>query len=517
MDDRRSDNFDSELNDRYSSVQVTQVDGSVSRHPISRRSFLGGMAAIGAISFIGASSLSGCTQCSTTDTPAPQSTAYDLIIVGSGGAGLSAAISAHDNGVKNIIVLEKMSVNGGNTNYSSSGMNASETKFQAAQGIVDSNALFAEETFDGGKKTANRELVDYMCDHSAGGIDWLDGMDIVLDNITQLGGMSVKRCHRPTDGTAVGLVLVPGLLAEVKKKEIQVVVNSEVKSLLRDSGGTVTGVSAQEGTKEVTYDAKAVILATGGLGANQEMIIKYRPDLEGYVTTNQAGTTGDGYVMAEEAGAELIQMDQIQIHPTVEQSTSTLIAEGIRGTGAILVNDKGLRFFNELETRDKVSASILAQTGKFAWLVFDQEVYDENKAIAKYDTSGLVVKGTSIADLASKLAIDPTTLQTTIDTYNNLSSGQTDEFGRTESLIVFSAGNMYAIKVAPGVHHSMGGIKINTKCEALRADGTHVGGLYAAGEVTGGIHGDNRLGGNAVCDIIVNGKNVGEVVAKALA
>ena len=248
------------------------------------------------------------------------------------------------------------------------------------------------------------------------------------------------------------------------------------------------------------------------------MVTKYRPDLAGYVTTNQPGATGDGYVMAENAGAELIQMDQIQIHPTVEQETSTLVAEGVRGGGAILVNTEGNRFFDEMSTRDKVSAAELEQPGGFAWCVFDQQVYDANKAISKYDDAGIVQQGASVAELASAIGVDAAALADTIAAYNAITTdGAADEFGRTEGCIAFVDGNMYAIKVAPGIHHAMGGIRINTKNEALDASGNPIPGLYAAGEVTGGIHGNNRIGGNAVCDIEVFGKNVGEVVAEALA
>lgn len=210
-------------------------------------------------------------------------------------------------------------------------------------------------------------------------------------------------------------------------------------------------------------------------------------------------------------------MDQIQIHPTVEQSSSMLIAEGLRGGGAILVNSEGKRFFNEMSTRDKVSAAELEQPGKFAWEVFDQTVYDKNKAAANYDKSGLVKKGDSVEALAKEIEVDAATLQATIDAYNKLTTeGATDEFGRTQGMIEFQPGNMYAIKVAPGIHHEMGGIKINVDNQALGEGDEPIKGLYAAGEVTGGIHGNNRIGGNAVCDITVFGKNAGEVVAKAI-
>ncbi len=481
---------------------------------LSRRHFVAGMGALGATAALG---LSGCApkdRAQIAETGEDEEAEdFDAVIIGTGGAGLSAAIAAYDNGLTNLVLLEKMNVTGGNTNFSSSGMNASETKFQKEQGIEDSNDLFAQETLDGGHNTGDPELVTFMCDNSAEAIDWLDSLGITLDNITLTGGMSVKRCHRPTDGSAVGLTLVPGLVSAAEERGIPIRMKCEAKELIVNDGA-VEGVLVDEGGKSKKLNAHAVILASGGLGANQEMVTKYRPDLAGYVTTNQPGATGDGYAMAEAVGAELVQMDQIQIHPTVEQETSTLIAEGVRGGGAILVNSEGNRFFNEMSTRDKVSAAELEQPGKFAWCVFDQQVYDNNKAIAKYDKAGIVVTGTDIADLATKIEVDPAALQTTVDAYNAITTDSaTDEFGRTEGCIAFAPGAMYAIKVAPGIHHAMGGVRINANNQALDSDGNPIPGLFAAGEVTGGIHGNNRIGGNAVCDITVFGKNVGEVVA----
>lgn len=490
-------------------------------HLLTRRSFVAGVGAMGALGVLGGLGLTGCAP-KNESTPkggkeAAANEAFDAVIIGTGGAGLSAAIAAYDQGLTNIVLLEKMGVNGGNTNFSSSGMNASETKFQKEQGIEDTNAQFAQETLDGGHNTGDPELVQFMCDNSAAAIDWLDGLGVKLDNITLTGGMSVKRCHRPTDGSAVGLTLVPGLIDAVNARNIPIKMNCEAKELVKD-GDTVVGVKVLLDGKEATIDAKAVILATGGLGSNAAMVEGYRPDLKGYVTTNQPGATGDGYSMAEAAGAELVQMDQIQIHPTVEQESSTLIAEGVRGGGAILVNSEGKRFFDEMSTRDKVSAAELEQPGSFAWCTFDQQVYDANKAISKYDKSGLVQKGASVAELATVIGVDPAALQASIDAYNAITTdGAADEFGRTEGCIAFAEGNMYAIKVAPGIHHEMGGVKINSKNEALDASGNAIPGLYAAGEVTGGIHGNNRIGGNAVCDIIVFGRNVGEAVAAKLA
>ena len=303
-----------------------------------------------------------------------------------------------------------------------------------------------------------------MCNNSAAAIEWLDGLGIKLDNITMTGGMSVKRCHRPTDGSAVGLTLVPGLLDAVSERGIPIAMNCEAKELVVD-GGAVTGVKVEADGEEQTLRAKAVILATGGLGANAQDGDQI-PSRSGGVRHHEPARRDrrrlhDGRAGRRRAGAD--GPDPKSIRPS-EQETSTLIAEGVRGSGAILVNSEGKRFFNEMSTRDKVSAAELEQPGGFAWCVFDQQVYDANKAIAKYDKSGLVKKGANAAELAAAIEVDPAALQDTVNVYNAVSaSGATDEFGRTEGCIAFADGAMYAIKVAPGIHHEMGGIRINAK------------------------------------------------------
>ena len=223
---------------------------------ISRRNIVAGAATVGAMAAFG---MAGCSSKGSGKAES-KAEEYDIVIVGAGGAGMSAAIAAHDAGVEKVVVLEKEGNVGGNTNFSSSGMNASETKFQKAQGIDDSNELFAQETLDGGHDTGNPELVHFMCDNSAGAIDWLDGLGITLDNITMTGGMSVKRCHRPTDGSAVGKTIVPGLQKAVEDRGIEIKTNCDVKELVQADDGSITGVKTDKGD----YSAKAVILAAGG-------------------------------------------------------------------------------------------------------------------------------------------------------------------------------------------------------------------------------------------------------------
>ena len=281
---------------------------------------------------------------------------YDIIIVGAGGAGMSAALQAKEEG-KNPVILEKMPVAGGNTMKASSGMNASETKYQKEAGITDTNDKFYEETLKGGHGTNDKELLRYYVDHSASAIDWLDSMGIKLNNLTITGGMSEKRTHRPEDGSAVGEYLVHGLLNNIHEKEIPIFVNADVTEIL-EKDSTVDGVKVTVEGKEKEVHGKAIVVTTGGYGANPEMLEKEKPELKGYVTTNQEGSTGDGIRMIEKLGGQTVDMDQIQIHPTVQQDKGVLIGEAVRGEGGILVSQDGKRFTNEMGTRDNVSAAI---------------------------------------------------------------------------------------------------------------------------------------------------------------
>ena len=212
--------------------------------------------------------------------------------------------------------------------------------------------------------------------------------------------------------------------------------------------------------------------------------------------------------MAQAIGADLVDIEQIQLHPTVEQSTSMLITESVRGDGAILVNQEGKRFTNELLTRDVVSAAELAQPGSYAYIIFDQRLREGLKATEKYISTGITVQGDTIEDLAAQLDMDPATLAQTLADWNGYVAAQNDpDFGRTTGMEAdLSQAPYYAIKIAPGIHHTMGGVKIDTQARVINTQGDPIPGLFAAGEVTGGVHGGNRIGGNAVADIVVFGK-----------
>lgn len=244
------------------------------------------------------------------------------------------------------------------------------------------------------------------------------------------------------------------------------------------------------------------------------MVIKYNKDLKGFSTTNHAGAIGSGIVMAEKAGADLVDMDQIQIHPTTDPETGYLFTEGLRGDGAILVNKEGKRFTNELLTRDVVSKNILAQADKVAYLVVNQEMADENASLAGYIKDGYATKGETIEALGKTAGIDSSTFASTLKNYTKYVKNKKDEeFDRVHLTQTLEQGPYYIIPVTPGIHHTMGGLKIDTKTHVLDKQGNIIKGLYAAGEVTGGVHGGNRIGGNAVADIIVFGRIAGETSA----
>jgi len=434
----------------------------------------------------------------------------EIVIIGAGGAGMAAAIMVQQAG-KDFVILEKMPYVGGNTTKATGGMNAAETHYQKEQGIEDSVELFAADTMKGGHNINDPALVQTLAEQSAGAIDWLDTIGADLPKISFSGGASTNRIHAPADGSAAGNYLVDKFSAKLAELGVEIMLNTKATELIMQDG-KIAGVKAESPDANYTINCKAVILATGGFGANEDMYTQYRPDLKGTVTTNAPGATGDGIVMAQAVGAALVDIEQIQLHPTVEQTTSMLITESVRGDGAILVNQAGKRFTNELLTRDAVSAAELAQEGQYAYILFDQHLRDNLKAIEKYVTNGLTVQDDTIEGLASKLNIGPATLAQTLNEWNEAVKNQNDAaFGRTTGMENdLTTPPYYAIQIAPGIHHTMGGVKIDTSAEVISTEGAAIPGLFAAGEVTGGVHGGNRLGGNAVADIVIFGRIAAE-------
>lgn len=436
----------------------------------------------------------------------------DVVVVGGGGAGLSAAIAAREKGAE-VVLVEKMLMLGGNTNYATAGINAANTKLQKKLGIEDNAELFYKDTMKGGKNVNNPELVKKLTADSANIIDWLTERGADLSEVVFTGGQSAKRTHRPTGGQAVGPVIVDALAETAEKDGIDVRTESEVTKLIK-TGDKVTGVEVKHKGETYNITAKAVVMATGGFGANAKMVAEYKPSLEGFGSTNSPAITGDGIKMVKAVGGDLVDMTEIQTHPTVVHKKTAMITEAVRGEGAILVNREGKRFVSELETRDVVSKAELEQTGKSAFLVFDQEVREKLGAINGYVRKGFTVEGATVEELAGKIGVDAKGLVETMAKYNGyVKAGEDKDFGKTALPRELVKAPFYAIEVSPAVHHTMGGVRINTNAEVLTADGKVIPGLFAAGEITGGVHGANRIGGNAVTDITVYGKTAGENAA----
>lgn len=484
----------------------------------------------------------------------------DLVVVGAGGAGMTAAITAAEEG-KSVVILESQSAAGGNSVRATGGMNAAKTKYQdnnefaesagvektlaAAEaymdnkdvaalvdtvkqqwadyqanpeGYFDSVELMELDTMIGGKCVNNFDLVKTLAENSADSIDWLASIGADLNNVGQFGGASVKRIHRPVNDegqvVSVGSYIVPILEKQAEKEGVEIMYETTANKILMEDGKAV-GVEAEGKTgNKVTVNAKAVVLATGGFGANNDMVAEQNSALKGYITTNAAGAQGQGITMAtaDDVNAATVDMDQIQLHPTVhvEGDSAILITEGLRGDGAILVNQSGERFTDEVGTRDVVSAAENDQEGGYAWLIVDQKMADASAVIQGYIDKGYAEKGETYEELAKAMGTDESTFAATMDEWNKCVENKKDEkFNRTTFADKLDTAPYYAIKVQPGIHHTMGGLVIDTKAEVMNTDNKVIDGLFAAGEVTGGVHGANRLGGNAVADFVVFGRIAG--------
>lgn len=485
----------------------------------------------------------------------------DVVVVGAGGAGMSAAITAADAG-KSVVVVESQAMVGGNTVRATGGMNAAKTPLQDGNtfeeqaglertlataeskwadnaaitelaatvkkqweeyqknptGYFDSEELMQLDTLIGGRGLNDVTLVKTLVDGTKGSIEWLSSIGADLTSVGSFGGASVKRIHRPVNAegktVSVGSFLVPIMEKNLIDRGIEILFDTTATEIKMENGAAVGIKGVTNDGTEVTISAKAVILATGGFGANLDMVAELKPELKGFMTTNAAGLQGQGIAMATAVGAATVDMNQIQIHPTVQFDTAALITEGLRGDGAILVNVEGKRFVDEVGTRDVVSAAEIAQTGSFSWLIVDQKMADASNVIAGYIKKNLTVTGNTYEELANAMSVDAANFPATMEAWNAAVAAKSDaDFGRTSFANPLDTAPFYGIKVTAGVHHTMGGLKINEKTEVLTAEGTAIPGLYAAGEVTGGVHGANRLGGNAVSDIVVFGRIAGSEAA----
>ena len=454
----------------------------------------------------------------------------DVLVVGAGGAGLTAAVRANQQGA-DVLIIEKMPMVGGNSNRAEGGMNAAGTKLEEELGLLDDSLVdgdnelrstvenYIADTYRLGHDLANMDLVTTLAQNSSEAIEWLGSIGAPFTDVEPTGGCKGRKyLHQPEGGVPVGEYLVQKLSGAIADQGIEVMLNTKATEILVEDG-VVVGVKAEDASHDYTIKAKSVVLATGGFGANFELMSSYDPSLANAVTTNHAGATGDGIKMAQAIGADTVDMEQIQLHPTVIQENGLLVSESLRSKGAIIVNTEGKRFVNDLAARDVVSQAELKQPNGYCYIVFDQNLVDNLSLAKKFIDRGFAIKGATYEELAKNLELNgDAAVQNFVQTMEkwnvDVANGEDTEFGRESMQYSLDTAPFYAIKIAPGIHHTMGGIKIDTEAQVIDTEGNVIPGLYAAGETTGGIHGGNRVGGNAVCDFVVFGRIAGAGAAQ---
>ena len=457
----------------------------------------------------------------------PRVNNYDVVVIGAGGAGFSAAITAKNQGA-NVVLLEKMPAVGGNSLISGAEMNAAQNWVQPKLGITtDSPELHAKDTFKGGDQKGDMKVINVMTHNALDAAKWCRdylGVRFEDDNLFFFGGHSVKRALIPVGHT--GTEFIAKFQAKADELNIPVITNMKAEELVKDAQGRVVGVKASMNGEEYTFNAKGgVVLATGGFGANKEMVKKYNPKIdERFMTTDAPGTTGEALYMAERAGAELVNMGYIQTYPICDPISGVieLIADS-RFDGAIMLNQEGKRFVEELGRRDVLSEAILAQTGGYCWVLWNDNIGKISNTVKEHPTEydaftkqGIMATCPDLKCIADFTKIPEGQLKATVQRVTDMQGkGNDKDFHHRAGLMDMSQGTYYVIKAVPSTHHTMGGIKINEKAEVLTADGKQIPGLWAAGECTGVTHGTNRLGGNAYTDIIVFGRIAGEAAAAA--
>ena len=457
----------------------------------------------------------------------PKTSNYDVVVIGAGGAGFSAAITARNAGA-NVVLIEKMPAVGGNSLISGAEMNVAKNWVQPKLGINDdSPELHAQDTFKGGDGKGDMKVINVMTHQALDAAKWCRdylGVRFEDDNLFFFGGHSRKRALIPVGHT--GTEFIAKFQAKADELGLPVITNMKAEELIKNKDGRVVGVKATMDGSEYTFNAKGgVVLATGGFGANPEMVKKYNPKIdERFKTTDAPGSTGEALYMAERAGAELVNMGYIQTYPICDPLSGAieLIADA-RFDGAIMLNQEGKRFVEELQRRDVLSEAILNQTGQYCWVLWNDnigKISNTVKAHANeyeaFTKQGIMTTCDDLKCIADFTKIPFDQLQKTVKRVSDMAGkGNDKDFNHRSGLVDMQQGKYYVIKAVPSTHHTMGGVRINEKAEALTAEGKVIPGLWAAGEVTGVTHGTNRLGGNAYTDIIVFGRIAGEAAAKA--
>ncbi|WP_289640684.1 flavocytochrome c [Turicimonas muris] len=504
----------------------------------------------------------------------PTKTDSDVVVVGGGGAGLSAAVAAARKGAK-VVLIEKMSFLGGNTVLAGGALNASDPALEAKQKmsagqrkmvedllkeepkneqqakllaslkkqwdeaikkdpdiLFDCPELHALQTYKAGDYVADLALIDKLSKLAPATVERLDKMGLKWNDFSsQYVGAIWPRCHDAANYTSgQGYIDTFRHTIEKEKLPVTILLQTKADELIKKDGRVVGVKATGPNGEKVTLNAKkGVIMTSGGFGANVEMRQKFDKLWGGKLgknigTTNSRAITGEGILMAEKAGAGLVDMGYIQLLPVTDPENGTV--SGICQGTAIYVNTEGKRFVNEMGRRDELSKAALAQPGGVFYRMCTVKNARINKdglttlgiPVETFLKSGKVIRGENVEDLASKIKVDPKVLKATFDKFNDFcrSQGEDKEFGRPSCApnIPMYEGPYYAELRTPSVHHTMGGVRINTNAQVLDTAGKPIPGLFAAGEVTGGIHGTNRVGGNAIADALTYGNVAGESAVK---
>ncbi|MEM1666204.1 MAG: flavocytochrome c [Nitrososphaerota archaeon] len=453
--------------------------------------------------------------------PAKWDEVYEIVIVGTGFAGLSAAIEAYDAGIRDIVILEKMPYVGGNSiiNGGQFGVLSPEEG--------DSVDLFVKDMLTAGRYLNYVELARKVAIESRDVFEWLIGLGVEFppELKIQAGGHSVRRTYQTKNLS--GRDIVEKLLEAVKKRGIPIRTEHKVTRIIREglNTGKVLGVEVETGKNKIYIKSRrALILAGGGFGQDIELRKSQWPVLDETIkSTNHPGATGELLLAAKNIGATLIQMDQIQLYPFADPETGILDRQAIipftSPAYAIYVWKNGKRFVNELAPRDVVAnVQIFELKEKPTWTIFDEAMWPKfttKEVIEEGIARGRIIVGNTIEELAEKAGIEPAGLAETVKRYNRFVEGGKDEdFGKPRLLAKIEKPPFYAVPQWPAVHHTMGGIRINIKAQVLDNDGVPIPKLYAAGEITGGIHGASRLGSLAIPDCIIFGRTAGKEATK---
>ena len=454
-------------------------------------------------------------------------TEADLIIVGAGGAGLTAAKAAADQGVS-VILIEKSGVIGGNSLCSQVGINAAGSAVQESLGMEFATAeLLKEAQMQWGGR---ENLVDAYVENSGKAVDWLaEALGVKFDGKTgdkvdpadplasvgedHPSGSDLFMVKADADGYTAN-TLVNALNAAIQKAGVTLYVNTEATELVSENGA-VTGVKAKAADdSEVVFTGKAVLLATGGFGQNHDMVVQYRPDLQYAITDEMAPTTGDGIIMAEAIGAKTVDMAEMQLFPHVPVGDTWLAPMAMPGgfmTTSLFVNQDAQRYTTE--GFDPSIAGTLEQ--EHAYVIFGES--DMNDTLKHLEERGLVKSGDTAEALAAELGLDGAALQATIDKWNaDCDAGQDSQFERQPFTLKKIEGKLYGYAFGVGAHYMMGGVLINEKTQVLDQNENVIPGLYAAGEVTGGFHGSKRVDGSGTGDAFVFGYVAGNEIAAAI-